>query len=317
MQDRFHILAGQACNNNCVFCMEHGGAGRSSGKERMNREQVRAELEAHAGEAEVMFASGEPTLNRDLPEYLRWARELGYRRIGLTTNARRLGYEAYARRLFDSGLNHIVVSLHGADARGHVGQTRAPGSFEQTIAGLEVLARLKPACRFTLHTSTVVGTRNVDALPDIHRLLSQFAPEQMVFNAMQPLGRASAAAKLLVAPYADVVRAFSHLLQIAGAGGPQLYLVDVPLCATESLPAAARGWVEGAVFTSFEDSGRATLRRTRVHKELANRAKREACSACRYVPECLGVWRGYLEVHGWEGLEPVAPPAIPDACSHP
>jgi MoaA/NifB/PqqE/SkfB family radical SAM enzyme len=308
MIERFHVLAGEVCNNNCVFCMEHDGAGRTFGEARATPDRVRAELEAHAAESEVMFASGEPTLNRDLPRYLQWARELGYRRIGLTTNARRLGYEAYCRRLLASGLNHVVVSLHGSNARSHVGQTRAPGSFEQTVAGLEMLSRLRREYPFSLHTSTVVGKRNVEALAEIHRLLSRFGPDEMVFNAMQPLGRASAAAKLLVARYEDVVRAFARLLDEAPPRGPRLYLVDVPLCATESLPSAARGWMEGAVFTSFEESGLATLRRTRVHKELANRAKRDACSACRYDPECLGVWRGYLEVHGWGGLEPVAPP---------
>jgi hypothetical protein len=106
------------------------------------------------------------------------------------------------------------------------------------------------------------------------------------------------------------VRAFARRLDEAPPRGPRLYLVDVPLCATESLPWAARGGMEGAVFTSFEEIGRATLRRTRVHKELANRAKRNACCACRYNPECLGVWRDYLEVHGWGGLEPVAPAPV-------
>jgi hypothetical protein len=41
---------------------------------------------------------------------------------------------------------------------------------------------------FSLHTSTVVGKRNVEALAEIHRILSRFGPDEMVFNAMQPLG---------------------------------------------------------------------------------------------------------------------------------
>ena len=68
------------------------------------------------------------SLNPRLTDYVRWARECGYRRIGLTTNARRLGYEAYARRLLEAGLNHVVVSIHGPDARAHDAQTRTPGS---------------------------------------------------------------------------------------------------------------------------------------------------------------------------------------------
>ncbi len=307
MVDWFHIPVGLTCNNNCLFCMEHDGEGRTSGLAHSTPELVRAQLEAHIGADQVMFATGEPTLNPELPKYVRWARELGYPKIGLTTNARRLGYETYCRRLLESGLNHVVTSVHGADARSHVGQTRAPGSFEQTLAGLEVLSRLRGEHRFTLHTSTVVGRRNLHALVDIYRLLSRFEPQQIVFNAMQPLGRAQAAAKLLVAPYASVVRAFAQLLEAAGPRGPRLFLVDVPWCATEALPSSARGWVEEAYFTSFDEGEPVAKGRVLTYKEQLFRAKRSACSACRYDAECLGVWRGYLEVHGWDGLEPVAP----------
>jgi cyclic pyranopterin phosphate synthase len=285
--------------------MEHHGGERSFAESNVTDERIRTELQHHASGGFVMLASGEPTLNPGLPMYMAWARQFGYSTIGLTTNARRLGYESYCRLLLDSGLNHVVVSVHGPDARMHDAQTRSPGSFEQTVRGLEVLARLRGEYRFSLHTSTVVGRRNVDALDGIYGLLRTFEPDQYVFNAMQPLGRAEQTKKLLLARYSDVVHSFVRLIEHVPAPRPRMYLVDVPACLTHGLPSEARGWVEGAIFTAFQTSGEPTLRRTRVHKEQENRVKQDSCEHCRYGHDCLGVWRGYLDVFGWSEFEPI------------
>jgi MoaA/NifB/PqqE/SkfB family radical SAM enzyme len=303
-RDRFHVLAGDACNNRCLFCME-GETARLHG---VTPERVRELLRAHASEREVMFTSGEPTLNPHLVPYLRWARECGYRRIGLTTNARRLGYRPYARQLLEAGLNHVVVSIHGPDARSHDAQTRTPGSFVQTLAGLEALSELRRDHALTVHTSTVVGRRNVGRIAELYWLLRPFAVDQCVFNVMQPLGRAQPLVRSLVAPYPEVVREFARLAREVGSGKPAVFLVDVPPCATQPLPPPVRGWVETAAFTEYGRAGDPLERQTRVEKEQANREKRTECSRCVHDATCLGVWRGYLEAYGWEGLEPVPRP---------
>jgi len=272
---------------------------------------VLGNLRARVADGEVMFTSGEPTLNKNLPTYIRWARQLGYRRIGLTTNARRLSYEPYARRLLDEGLNLIVVSIHGPDARCHDGQTRTPGSFAQTLEGLRVLARLKQAYSFRIHTSTVVGKRNYRRFADMYALLASLSVDEIVFNVMQPLGRAERLVTTLVARYSDIVREFGTFLSTVSSSGPALYLVDLPLCTTEGLPAPVRGYVESATFHEPTKDGTLRLQATRQCKEEKNRVKRPECDTCRYGRECLGVWRAYVEVYGWDEFVPVRMPTSP------
>ncbi|HEY3358549.1 MAG TPA: radical SAM protein [Polyangia bacterium] len=305
MHQRFHILAGPDCNNNCVFCMEDDRADRKHRHALITAERVLQLLKDHVAGGEVMFTSGEPTLNRNLPTYMRWARQLGYERIGLTTNARRLGYEPYARQLLEEGLNHIVVSIHGPDARSHDAQTRSPGSFVQTVAGLETLARLKGEHRFALHSSTVVGQRNYRLVPPIYELLAGVGVDQYVFNVMQPLGRGALLVGKLVARYTEVAAAFGAFVATLGEPRPKLFLVDLPLCTTEALPDEVRGYVEFAYFTEYEDDGQPRPRASKVHKEAENRAKRAECAGCVYDSGCLGVWRTYLEAYGWDEFVPV------------
>lgn len=272
-------------------------------------EFVRRELEAHARSGEVMFASGEPTLNPNLPKYVRWARELGYQRIGLTTNARRLGYERYARHLVECGLNHLVISVHGPDARTHDAQTRSPGSFDQTLAGLAVAAGLRRSHRLTLHSSTVLGRRNLGLLPEIFALLRPFGIDQYVFNVMQPLGRAARVVPQLVARYSEVAEAFARFVEGIAPPRPRTFLVDIPPCTTERLPAEVRGWVEPAFFQLIGEDGALEVRHVREHKHQRNGEKRAECARCRYDGACLGVWRGYAAVHGWDEFVPIPPPS--------
>jgi MoaA/NifB/PqqE/SkfB family radical SAM enzyme len=305
VHERFHILTSSSCNNNCIFCMEADSSGARPTPVLASPERVRELLSSQPERGEVMFTYGEPTLNPKLPSYLRWARELGYRRIGVTTNARRLGYEPYARRLVREGMNHVVVSIHGPNAQCHDAQTRCPGSFAQTLAGLEVLAQIKRQRPLVIHTSTVVCRRNYKKLADLHDLLCHFGVDQCVLNVMQPLGRGENFARQLQTRYRDIVDELGRFLAAVGKPSPPVFLVDLPLCTTERLPDEVRGWVEFAVFTEYARDGQPQPRATRVDKEEPNRAKRDDCRRCRYDDICLGVWQNYVRAYGWQEFEPV------------
>jgi MoaA/NifB/PqqE/SkfB family radical SAM enzyme len=98
------------------------------------------------------------------------AKAAGVRWISIMTNGRALGHEPYARGLLAAGLNRFYISIHGHTQKLHEGLTRTPGSFDQTVAGIDVIARIK-RLGIALHTSTVVTKRNLPHLADIYRFL--------------------------------------------------------------------------------------------------------------------------------------------------
>ena len=307
--DRFQVLAGNACNNNCLFCLERDGAHGAVPDFNMTPERMWHVLAEHEGRDDVMFTTGEPTMNPNLPAYIGWARDLGYGRIGVTTNGRRLGYERYTRSLVERGLNHVVISIHGPDAKCHDGLTRLPGSFDQALAGLRLLSKLKPEYGLTIHTSTVVTTRNLPRAAEIYELLRSLSVDQVVFNMLQPLGRAAFLTQHIAPRYSDIARELRPLAEAVGDGRPPMYFVDLPYCVSEGLPHRVRGWLEVASFVQYDDSGSPEQRTTRTHKEQVHRIKRAECRPCRYDPRCLGVGRKYVEQYGWDEMVPVAKPA--------
>jgi MoaA/NifB/PqqE/SkfB family radical SAM enzyme len=319
-RERLHIALGTECNNNCIFCVEADRAGRRAANAAMTVERVGAILAAHRDAEEVCFTSGEPTTRPDLASLVRLARELGFGTVSLMTNGRRLAYPGYAAALAAAGITRLCISIHGHEPRLHDGMTRTPGSFVQTVAGLEQAARLR-AAGVELHTSTVVTRRNLPKLPELVHFLRSRGVDQIVLNVMQPTGRAEQHFARLFPRYRAIVDAFSALLAALGEPRARVFLVDVPLCASERLPDFNRGFVERQLHYELRRDARtepaqaapltALERVSRDDLDRVERRKRAECSACRYEPVCEGVWRIYLEHYGWDELMPVAPSGRP------
>lgn len=318
--ERLHVSIGAVCNNNCVFCMEEDRDGRYVNNSAMTRDRVRWILEQHRGAEEVCFTSGEPTTRPELTDFVAWSKSLGYKRISVMTNGRRLSHLPYAAALAKAGMNRFYVSIHGHTKKLHEGLTRTPDSFEQTVAGLESVARLK---RFgvELHTSTVLTERNLPHLGDIYRFLRAKGVDHVVFNVMQANGRADTFFEQIFPSYTETAKAFGAFIREVGEARPMAFLVDIPLCVTEGLPDFNRGFVERhrhydlaeqGVLDGVETQSRAVERGgkrlvvlTREDLDASARAKRPECSACRYDARCEGVWKNYLKRMGWDEFAPV------------
>ena len=314
---------GAVCNNNCIFCMEEDREAREVNNGAMTPERVRWILEEHRGAEEVCFTSGEPTTRPELPDFVGWAKGLGYGRISVMTNGRRLSHMPYAVALAKSGMNRFYVSIHGHTKKLHEGLTRTPDSFEQTVAGLDAITKLK---RFgvELHTSTVVTDRNLPHLLGIYRFLRSHGVDQVVFNVMQANGRANTFFEQIFPSYTEIAAAFRVFAgQTAEAGEPRpmAFLVDIPMCTTEGVPDFNRGYVEK--YRHFDLDGHAGLpaakkpERTQGGRGLGlvmvtrsdlddeMRDKRAECAECKYDAVCEGVWRNYVRRRGWGEFAPV------------
>lgn len=318
--ERVHISIGAICNNNCIFCMEEDRDARYVNNSAMTAERVRWVLEKHQGSEEVCFTSGEPTTRSELPDFISWAKELGYRRISMMTNGRRIGHLPYAVALAKRGLNRIYISIHGHEQRLHEGLTRTPGSFEQTAAGLDAVTRLKPH-GVELHTSTVITKRNLPHLLDIYRFLRSHGVDQVVFNVMQANGRADTYFDQLFPRYVEIAAQFRRFLDEVGEPRPMAFLVDIPLCTTEGIADFNRGYVEKYRHFDLESqvslpvgeherrrgdgAGKGLLLVLRSDLDEFQREKREECRQCKYFLHCEGVWKNYLSRNGWDEFAPV------------
>jgi cyclic pyranopterin phosphate synthase len=221
----------------------------------------------------------------------------------------------------------------------HDSLTRTPGSFVQSSKALATLGALKRRRRFDLHTSTVLVRRNLPLLREIHRYLSSFPVDRVCFNVMMAKGGGEERFDLLMPRYSDVAACFRELAHDLDRGAiERTNLADVPVCAMTGVDRRLLGAQEH--FEQFEtrrSSGVATLGKgdlsadgdaraarllerqaevdlqgdaayyltTRELKDDLSRDKRAECSTCALDARCPGVWRRYVDVHGWSELVPV------------
>ena len=112
----FLIETSNACNHSCIFCA-HQKMQRKVGKIDTNFLYDILQQAYDLGTREVGFyATGEPFLVRELPDYIRRAKEIGYEYVYLTSNGS-LATPERIRSVIDAGLDSIKFSINAPERR--------------------------------------------------------------------------------------------------------------------------------------------------------------------------------------------------------
>ena len=179
------------CNLRCRFCYAGCSCTKGAVDGEMTTGEVRRVLRIIREEAQtpsVSFTGGEPTLRGDLAELVAYARgELGLR-VNLITNGTRMD-APLAAALKDAGLNSAQVSVESPDAAVHDALTQSPGSFRQSIEGIE---RLRDA-DIIVHTNTTLNRVNLESAVRMPAFVHELGLERFSMNMVIPAGAADAA----------------------------------------------------------------------------------------------------------------------------
>lgn len=223
------------CNLKCTFC--YAGCNCTTNPVGDDREMsveeiwsVLRKIYQQAKVPSVSFTGGEPTLRRDLPELVGYAKELGMR-VNLITNGTMVS-AGLARRLAGAGLDSAQVSLEGVTAETHEKVTAIPGSFPRTLAAVE---HLKSAS-VLVHTNTTINRDNLHECAQMpHFVKDWLGNTKFSMNLLVPTGSAPLNGDLTVR-YSEIG---PHLERIAAeskrAGVEFMWYSPVPMCMFNSV----------------------------------------------------------------------------------
>ncbi|MHA2163648.1 MAG: tetraether lipid synthase Tes [Candidatus Thorarchaeota archaeon] len=103
----------------------------------------------------IQFAGGEPTVTKHLPQYIRWAKELGFRHVQIASNAIRIGKsKQYLQELRDAGLSTIYMQFDGVTA----------GPYEEARG-----TNLLPLKKQAIQNAREVGMESLVLVPTVVR----------------------------------------------------------------------------------------------------------------------------------------------------
>jgi heme b synthase len=173
----------RSCNLACVHCRASSLYGPYPGEFGTERCLSLLDEIAAAGGPVVILTGGEPLLRGDILEIAAYGAAKGLR-MALATNGT-LVTEEIARRIKESGILRVSVSLDGPDARRHDRFRGVPGAFAGALEGIEALK--KAGLEFQVNTT--VTRSNLADLQDMMSLAVRLGAAAWHVFLLVPTGR--------------------------------------------------------------------------------------------------------------------------------
>ncbi len=214
------------CNLKCAHCMIEGTMDRLEPESDDRFKEILEYNGRHRRWKGVTFTGSEITLRHDLPELARAARSKGFEHVRIQTHGMCLANESYCRELVDAGVDEYFVSVTASDAQSHDAITELPGSFDQTLRGLENLDAFDGVVTLT---NTVITKRSYRHLPGVVERLGHLRRlVQMDFWNYWPMSETDD--KDLIVSHLEVVPFLRQAITAARALGRAVEVKNFPEC---------------------------------------------------------------------------------------
>lgn len=296
---RVDIKLGFQCNNQCRFCVQGNKReiypNKTTGQVKEILKETRQKHQA------IVFTGGEPTIRKDLPEFVRYAKSLGFKIIQIQSNGRMFAYKKYCQDLIKQGVNEFALALHGHNAKLQDSLTTSPGSFIQTTTGIKNLKSLGQRVLM----NTVITKPNYKYLPQIAKLLVNLRVDQFQFAFMhinQIILHDKKWREEIVPRKSEVMPYVKKGLQIGLDAGVRVMTEAIPYCFMRGYEdyIAEKIIPDGAVYDaiwSIQDYGK--------YRKTEGKAKGPNCLRCKYYKICEGPWKEYPQFFGWQEFKPI------------
>ncbi len=172
-----------SCNLKCVHCRASAVEERDPNE--LTTQEITDTIDNIATFASpiLILTGGEPLVREDVYEIAKYATEKGFR-VVVGTNATLITPDV-ARKLLDSGIKRISVSIDASTPEAHDKFRGVPGAFEDSIKG----AKIAQGAGLAFQVNTTVTKRNVDDLQEIHDLAIKLGAAAHHVFLLVPTGR--------------------------------------------------------------------------------------------------------------------------------
>lgn len=315
------INVGKACNNRCVFCMD--GMPKKEDRSYMPIEEMMDEIQrwAASGHQSLGFLGGEPTTYPWLPQAIKFAKEKGFTRIAIATNATKLRFEHYTDKLLDAGLTRATISMHGHTGPLEDKLTRVPGVYEKKCKALRYLVeKQREGCLPDgLSVNIVINGWNYIYLPKmLNFFYNDIGINDIRANFMRPEGYAEGNTELCVSltktvPFLmkSILLNEYHFKQTFTFGGFPLCTLPRKLRNSEALlkkymgeyrdlstDCSVKQDTAGYGIEEFDENTQRARFNWQERKRFDLKTPAKACFKCTKAELCEGIWNGYRFLHG-------------------
>jgi len=290
------IYLGYQCNNYCRFCTNLGGRQIYRTTSEIKKEIILA----HQHKNTILdFIGGEPTIRPDFIDLIKFAGELRFQGISLTTNGRMFSYYEFAKKMARLNLTEIIFSIHGPNAKIHNFLTRVPDSFEQTLRGINNLRKLGLE---NIKSNTVIVKQNYQYLPEIAKFLKNRGVKSSEFTFLDTsTGGAHRYFKNLVPQISLVAPKLKTCLSL----NRENTVANFPLCHFNKYLNQVRELIRMKIpMQSRHFIGSSEINMDQYRSKNL-KVKTKKCINCKLNNLCEGISKEYYQYYGDEELNPI------------
>ena len=171
------------CNLNCLHCRARASCGPFEGE--LSTEECRKVLDSIASFSSptIILTGGEPLMRDDIFDIIEYGQKKGLRLV-IAINGTLLD-EAKARRMKESGIMRVSMSLDGKDAGSHDSFRGVDGSFDSVMRAAKILTTVG----LPFQINTTVTRLNVNDLEEIYALVKNIGAVAWHIFLLVPVGR--------------------------------------------------------------------------------------------------------------------------------
>jgi len=173
----------RSCNLNCAHCRAASSLGPYPGELSTEKCLKLIDEIAAVSTPVIILTGGEPLLRPDIFEIAAYGTHKGLRMV-LATNGT-LVTPAVARKMIQSGVKRVSISLDGKNAQSHDAFRQEKGAFDKAMAGIEILK----AAGMEFQINTTITSANLDQVKDILELAKNLGAAAHHIFLLVPTGR--------------------------------------------------------------------------------------------------------------------------------
>ncbi len=156
----------------------------------------------------VVFTGGDPLKRESLYDIIAHGRKQGLH-MAITPSATPLVTRDALRKMKDSGIARIAISLDAPDAETHDAFRRVDGSFQRTMEIMDDIAEVD----LPMQINTTVTRRNIDKLDDLAEMLAEHGTVLWSVFFLVPVGRGLQEERITPEQYEQVFERLWHYNQ--------------------------------------------------------------------------------------------------------
>jgi MoaA/NifB/PqqE/SkfB family radical SAM enzyme len=280
------------CNNNCIYCFRKDKYFISNGGNPKNfiyHDEIKKELEKHQENCNaVIFTGNEPTLNNQLLDFIKLAKNMNYD-VEIYTNGRMFSNKFFCDKILSEGVNVLLLSLPSSIQSDHDKITRVKGSFKQTIKAIKNILKF---INVDLKIVIVITKINYFYLKDIVIFLKKLGIKKIQFNAVASFD------KDIVIHFEEIKNKLIEAIELALKHNIKLGVYEVPPCILGKYWYLSNQWGIPETYISIDLKKESLWRKSQ-------RIKLKKCQKCRLNLMCEGVRIQYYNLFGENSINSV------------